>query len=75
MRSVVHNSDFTNRRKAFRRIRGEFSCSRILDEFAWSPHNFRFQTFEAASVSNAIKALFSVYQQTQSHYTDVTTTG
>ncbi|ASO78535.1 hypothetical protein AKN40_1731 [Escherichia coli] len=46
-----------------------------MDEFAWSPHNFRFQTFEAASVSNAIKALFSVYQQTQSHYTDVTTTG
>ena len=60
MRSVVHNSDFTNRRKAFRRIWGEFSCSRILDEFGWSPHNFRFQAFEVASASNAIKAHFSI---------------
>lgn len=75
MWSGVHNSDFTNRKKAFGKIWGEFSCSRILDEIVWSPHNFRFQAFGADSVSNAIKAHFSVYQQTQSHYSDVTTTG
>lgn len=58
MRSGVDNSDFINRRKAFGRIWGKFSCSRILDEFIWSPHNFRFQAFEVASASNAIKAHF-----------------
>ena len=75
MRSGVHNSDFTNRSKAFRRIRGEFSCSRILDEFAWSSDNFRFQAFEAASVSNLLKVQFPICQQKKSYYGDVTTTG
>ena len=75
MRSGVHNSYFINKRKAFGRIWSEFSCSRILDEFGCSPHNFRFQAFEVASSSNVIKAHFCIRQQTQGYYGDVNTTG
>ena len=50
----------------------------LFKDFGWVclvTTQFQVSDLEAASVSNAIKALFSVYQQTQSHYTDVTTTG
>ncbi|MDF9334345.1 hypothetical protein OH690_09795 [Escherichia coli] len=46
-----------------------------FDEFAWSSDNFRFQAFEAASVSNLLKVQFPICQQKKSYYGDVTTTG
>lgn len=66
MRSRATSNYFTYRREAVGRIWGEFSCSRILFEFASSSHNFRFQTFEPASVSNLLKAQLRICQQTQS---------